>query len=185
MLVIGVTGHRYLTEVGKLQTGIDQALSRIDQHFPDQDWSVLSSLAEGADRLVFERAIAYKPSTHLVVPLPLPVEEYQIDFSARSSKDEFMRWLGLADEVIQLPGVTTRERAYQLAGEYILNHIDVLVAVWDGQGAQGQGGTGEIVAMARERGLPLAWVQSGNRRTGTRIPTSLGDRQGKVIFEWI
>ncbi len=66
---------------------------------------------------------------------------------------------------------------------YILEHCDVLVALWDGQSEQGKGGTGEIVAIARERGLPLAWVQCGNRQPGTNQPTLLRGRQGKVIFE--
>jgi hypothetical protein len=55
--------------------------------------------------------------------------------------------------------------------------------VWDGQGAQGQGGTGGIVAEARKCGLPIAWVHAGNRRPGTLEPTSLGAEQGEVSFE--
>ena len=65
----------------------------------------------------------------------------------------------------------------------MLARADVLVAIWDGQGAQGLGGTGGIVAEARERGLPLAWVHAGNRRPGTAEATSLGDEQGEVTFE--
>jgi hypothetical protein len=69
------------------------------------------------------------------------------------------------------------------AGLYVLVHCDVLLAVWDGRGAQGRGGTGGIVAEARRRGLPLAWVHAGNRVLGTARPTSLGAEQGRVSFE--
>lgn len=57
------------------------------------------------------------------------------------------------------------------------------IAVWDGQEAQGQGGTAAIVAQARQRGLPLAWIRAGNRRPGTQEPMILGEEQGKVSFE--
>ena len=41
----------------------------------------------------------------------------------------------------------------------------------------------EIVAQARERSLPLAWIHAGNRNPGTGFSTSLGPEQGKVTFE--
>ncbi len=49
----------------------------------------------------------------------------------------------------------------------MVTRSDVLLALWDGQNAQGQGGAGEIVALARQKGLPLAWVKCGNRLPGT------------------
>ena len=76
-----------------------------------------------------------------------------------------------------------RSEGYWLAGRKMLERIDVLIALWDGQISQGQGGTGEIVAIARQKGLPLAWVKCGNRRPGTGIATSLKEEQGKVSFE--
>jgi hypothetical protein len=61
----------------------------------------------------------------------------------------------------------------------------VLIAIWDGKTAQGQGGTGAIMARARQRGLPIAWVHAGNRKPGTQEPTSLGAEQGMVTFEHV
>jgi hypothetical protein len=40
---------------------------------------------------------------------------------------------------------------YALAGAYIAERADVLIAVWDGAPARGTGGTGDIVAW-RDRG---------------------------------
>ncbi len=108
MISIGVTGHRILAEIGKLQKGIDQALTRIERTFPGESWSVLSSLAEGADRLVVERIARVQPAARLVVPLPLPVDEYQKDFSSDQSKQEFLHWFNLAHEVISPPVVAAR-----------------------------------------------------------------------------
>jgi len=65
----------------------------------------------------------------------------------------------------------------------VLDRCDLLLAIWDGLAAQRQGGTGAIVAEARRRGLPLAWVHAGNRKPGTTEPTTLGDQQGTVTYE--
>lgn len=181
MVWIGVSGHRFLTEFEKLQTGVDQALVRIEQAFPGQDMSVVSSLAEGADRLVAQRALLR--GARLIVPLPLPQEDYLVDFTTPGSQQEFQELLARAAEVITLPPAETRNAAYEAAGLYVLDHCDVLLVVWDGQGAQGQGGTGAIVAEARHRGLPLAWVKCGNRKPGTDAAVSLGEEQGELSIE--
>lgn len=183
MVRIGVTGHRFLAEIPKLQASVDQALARIDAIFPRQPWAILSSLAEGADRLVVERVLLYKPDACLIVPLPLTQAEYLEDFETKASRAQFLSLLGLAAEVIPPPEASSRSEGYWAAGKYMLEHCDVLVTLWDGQGAQGQGGTGEMVAIARQRHLPLAWIHCGNRRPGTEQPTSLGEEQGEVSFE--
>ena len=84
--------------------------------------------------------------------------------------------------MITLPLALTRDEAYAAVGRYVLDHCELLIAIWDGQGAQGQGGAGEIVAQAHQRGLPIAWVHAGNRRPGTQEPTTLGGEQGIVTL---
>jgi hypothetical protein len=182
MVAIGVTGHRILTELDKVNAGVEEALRHIEQTFPGQPWTVLSALAEGADRLVVQRVLV-RAKARLVVVLPLAKDEYLADCAAPASRHEFLTLFAQAAEVIDLPQAPTRDAAYEAAGLYVFNHCDVLLAIWDGQGAQGQGGTGAIVAQARRRGLPLAWVHAGNRRPGTMEPTSLGIEQGRVTLE--
>jgi len=181
-LRVGVTGHRILAERERLETAIDEALTRFQETFPGRPLSVLSALAEGTDRIVARRALA-RPGTHLVAILPLPKAEYSDDFGPPESRQEFLTLLDQACEVINLPYPGTRNAAYEAGGEYVLDHCDVLLTIWDGQGAQGQGGTGAIVHRARQRHLPLAWVHAGNRKPGTLEPTTLGKDQGKVTFE--
>jgi hypothetical protein len=181
-LTLGVTGHRILTELDRITAGVDEALARIEQVFPARSLTVLSALAEGTDRLVVQR-ILRRPDTRLLVPLPLTKADYMADFASAESKQDFLSLLGQADEVVELAPTRTREQAYENAGLYILDHCNVLLAIWDGQGAQGQGGTGGVVARARERGLPIAWIHAGNRKPGTLEPTSFGAKQGMVTFE--
>jgi hypothetical protein len=181
-VTLGITGHRYLAEMDKIMAGVESALRRILSTFPDSNYRVLSSLAEGADRILAERFLLI-PSASLWVPLPLPEEEYLKDFETSESKEEFYRLLGKAERVIHLPATDKREEAYLAAGKYILENSNVLIAIWDGKPAQGMAGTGEVIALARERGLPMAWIHAGNRQTGKGLPGSLGSEQGKVTFE--
>ena len=182
IVALGITGHRYLTEMDKVMAGVESALRRILKTFPDANFRVLSSLAEGADQILVKRLLLV-PNACLWVPLPLPEEEYLKDFETSKSKEEFITLLGKAERVINLPVTDKREEGYLAAGKYILENSDVLLAIWDGKPAQGVAGTAEIVALARERGLPLAWIHAGNRLPGTGIATSLGPEQGKVTFE--
>jgi len=182
MITIGVTGHRFLAEVEKLTTSVDSALAKIERVFGDPKMQVISSLAEGADRLMVVQALA-RGKAALIVPLPFPEDEYLTDFSSETSKEEFHQLLAQAEEVLTLPPAPTREEAYASAGHYLLDHCQVLIAIWDGQDAQRVGGTGEIAAAARRRKLPLAWIQAGNRKPGTEEPTTLGENQGRVIYE--
>lgn len=182
MAIIGVTGHRILAEIEKIEAGVEQAIERIEKAFPREPLICLSALAEGADTVVAKKVIA-RANARLTVILPLPTDDYIADFRSTESKEEFLTLLGRADEVIRLPASESRDAAYQAAGFYVLDHCHALITVWDGQGAQGQGGTGEVVALARLRHLPIAWVKAGNRRPGTMDATSLGEDQGKVVFE--
>jgi hypothetical protein len=181
-LTVGVTGHRIMMELDKIETGLDEAFKKIKQTFPGQPLVVISSLAEGADRLVARRVV---PGTNdrLIVVLPLKEKEYLKDFKNARSKKEFRELLKKADLSLEMAAAPSREEAYEAAGNYVLNHCDVLITVWDGQGAQGVGGTGGIIAEARRRKMPIAWVHAGNRKPGTEEPTSLGKEQGEVSLE--
>ncbi len=179
---IGVTGHRFLMDEEKIARGIYEAVIKIEQEFPGEPLIVVSALAEGTDRLVAKRIMA-RNQANLLAILPLAKDEYRKDFKSRESKEEFDRLLSQALEVIEMPECDSRDEAYASAGRFVIEHSDVLIAVWDGKDAQGHGGTGEIVALARRRGIPIAWVHAGNRKPGTEEPTTLGEEQGKTSFE--
>jgi len=182
MIRIGVTGHRILADVERVEDGVRQALRRIADAFPGEPWTAVSSLAEGADQLVVQHILA-RAGSRLVVPLPLPTEDYLLDFGSSGSRERFRQLLARAAEVVELPAAQSRPQAYAAAGVYVVDHCEVLIALWDGQGGQGEGGTASIVARARGCGLPLAWVHVGNRKPGTVEPTSLGAEQGQVTLE--
>jgi hypothetical protein len=182
MVTIGVTGHRVLADLDKVTAGVDEALQTIGEAFPGQPLSVISSLAEGADRLVVRRALAH-PRTRVIVPLPLAPADYMTDFQSQESRTEFTSLLERADEVVVMHPSPSRQQAYATAGAWVLDQCDVLIAIWDGEPSGGFGGAGDMVAQARRRGVPVAWIRAGNRSPNSVKPTTLGDEQGQVSFE--
>lgn len=182
MTRIGITGHRFLSEIKKINQGIDTGLTQIETSYP-QPFTIISSLAEGADQRVVQRALKRWPNSPLIVPLPLPISIYRDQLTSREGRRVFDQLLPLASQVLPPPETFNLPKAYLLAGQLMLEMSDILIAIWDGQPVQGVGGTGQIVASAREKGLPIVWVHAGNRQPGTTLPTSLGSDQGKVSFE--
>lgn len=176
---LGVTGHRRLSEPGRVRRGIEEALDAIVARFGAGPITLLTPLAEGADRLVADCVLA-RPNGSLVVPLPLPMEEYSTDFATAESKEEFLRFVAAARQVVDLPSAPTREAAYEAVGKWVLDHCDVVIAVWDGRGGAG---TGKVAIEARTRAKPMAWVHAGNLDPTTKQPTSLGPEQGRVTLE--
>jgi len=182
LIRIGVTGHRILAEHHKIDRGVEEVLGRVEQLCPGESLTVMSALAEGADRIVARRVLA-RPGTRLVVALPLDESDYIRDFASEESRAEFSSLLELASKIERMPPAPAREQAYEAAGEYVLNNSDVLLTIWDGRPALGRGGTADIVSRARVRKLRIAWVHAGNREPGANEPTTLANEQGLVTFE--
>ncbi len=165
-LVVGVTGHRVLPDPVALVPAIGSALASIRQMAPALKhtplfFSVLSPLAEGADRLL-AREILPTPGAVLEAVLPMEKDQYAADFSSPQSVAEFHQWLARAKTVRILPSRRSRADAYEQAGRYVVEQCDVLLAVWNGRPADGQGGTAEIVRYALDNHCPVIWINAEN-----------------------
>lgn len=180
-ILIGVAGHRRLVANGALLNGISEALAAIKSAYPQSSFGLMSSLAEGADRLIAEAA-QQQLGVELIAVLPMPSDAYERDFNTQDSQDRFRELLGVSKKVVETSGGPSREQKYKAAGEFIAHHCDVFIAVWDGEPAQGVGGTAEIVALVRQLEKPLAIVTAGNREPGTDLPT-VAVNQGEVSLE--
>ena len=157
MTRVGVTGHRRLDVTAALERAIDDVLGRIAVAF-STPLTIVSPLAEGADQLVVRRAIALG-HRKLIVPLPLPQDDYLRSFELAEARGEFLRLVAQADEVVVMDEAPSHVDAYHAVGRWVLDHSEVLLAIWDGEPPRGEAGTGAIVDEARERGLPVAWVR--------------------------
>jgi alpha-D-ribose 1-methylphosphonate 5-triphosphate synthase subunit PhnL len=65
-----------------------------------------------------------------------------------------------------MPFETSGPEAYLAASRHLIDHCDLLLAVWDGAPATGSGGTAEAVDYAREHGVAVtvAWPSSARRK---------------------
>lgn len=163
-LVIGVAGHRPHALDGLDDARIrDQVhdvlllLSRLNPHA-----SLISPIAEGADRLVAREALELgMPLTCL---LPFERDLYRKDFTSRESIDEYEDLLRRAQCVRELPGVhgtsAERDTAYVAVSDAMLDQIELLIALWDGNESRGIGGTADTVHAALARGIPVIWIQA-------------------------
>jgi hypothetical protein len=177
LLTVGALGHRTIEQPDVIIRAVDQALDMIMSAFKATKITVVSSLAEGADRLIARRCMAL-PDSKLIAALPLPAEEYSQDFISPASVQEFQSLLNDADDVIVLSTGGDRLEAYRKAGAYLVDSCSVLVAIWDGLRARGPGGTADTVKLARNRNLPLAWIYSpppGTTTVRTPAPRNAGD----------
>lgn len=163
-IVIGVTGHREIENPAMLGAAVQTVLKNILRMAPALKntpllLSVLSPLAEGADRFI-AREILKAPGTLLEAVLPLEKAIYIRDFEADASKKEFEELLALAKSIRVLPPKDSRMESYEQVGRYIVEQCDVLIAFWNGKPSRGRGGTQEIVQYARDNRCPLVWIDS-------------------------
>jgi hypothetical protein len=177
-LRIGVTGHRPGPKLPEqARPKIAGALRRVFKALSDElaataagqpRWAfgqragelvVVSSLAEGADRMVAEAGL--EAGAGLDVVLPLPRADYEQDFETSKSRAEFAELLARANSVFELDrpeGPLSRKRGYEAAGLVMLAHADLLIAVWDEGEAAGIGGTAAIVEQAVSEGAPVLLI---------------------------
>jgi len=156
---IALSGHRQLDGLSGIELGVEIAEQRLLRSFPGRRFLLYSCLAEGSDQLLAGRLMETL-SAGLVAVLPLPEEEYAQDFQEAGSLGVFNRLKRLAAEVVSLEGERVRPAAYQAANDYLIRHCDVLVVIWDGLPARGEGGTGDMVVMARQTGKGLVWIHA-------------------------
>jgi hypothetical protein len=119
---------------------------------------VVSSLAEGADR-IFARAVL-RANGQLEAILPLDPADYRADFDSATSKQEFADLLAQAVVQEVIPPEPTRPDSYQSAGKRVVDRSDVMVFLWDGNPAQGVGGTAEIYEYAQHRKKAIFWIRT-------------------------
>jgi hypothetical protein len=165
-LVIGVTGHRDLcaSELPGIRERVRGLFQDLMARYPTRKLLLLTPLAEGADRLVAEEALALE--IQLRVVLPMPRELYYADFSSEQSVTEFNALYRRAADVLTLPiarhntlesiGVpgAARDLQYAQAGVFLSAHCHILLALWDGKTSGKLGGTAQVVRFHHQDIMP-------------------------------
>jgi hypothetical protein len=167
---VGVTGHRWNglrdADVQRLVAQVNSVLEYIQQTVGKLDPAIslclFSPVAEGSDRIVATVALKLAYELHCVLPFARHL--YEEDFESTKSKEEFREFLEKAETVLELPNQpvssATRNAAYTAAGRKVTAESAVLLALWDGREARGEGGTGQMVEEALEHSHPVIWINA-------------------------
>ena len=95
----------------------------------------------------------------------IPARKYRDGFDDENARRGYDELIGKAERTQRLPYVESTELAHMSGGKAVVLACDLLVAVWDGQPARGYGGTGDVVAFARRRQVPVEviWPEGATR----------------------
>lgn len=166
--VFGVSGHRDLirTDLPALRKQLQTVFDRFRSAYPNASFELLTPLADGADRVAAEVALAY--GIKLAVPMPMAQSDYERDFTTGESLSEFRRLLATANSQWELSGdqpnqsllsdSNGRTQRYAAVGDFIARASHVLILLWDGRDNQKTGGTA-WVKKRREHWVKLAEMQ--------------------------
>ena len=162
-LVIGITGHRDLRAEDReaLEAKVQEIFRTLEARYPNTPLALVSPLAEGADSLVARVAISH--GIRLIAPLPMTRDEYEKDFLAPGSLEEFRSLLLMASPWFSLPTQSadgrslSRDECYAQVGAYVASHCQILIAFWDGTDNGREGGTAQVVGF-KLRGVPRKFV---------------------------
>jgi hypothetical protein len=155
---IGVTGHTNLTEATiKL---VYAALRDLLAPNASEGLVGVTCLARGADQVFAQVVLDVGGSIEVVLPAP--------DYRSKIKSTNLATYdalLAAAKLVYVMPFDTSGRESYMAASEYLLTNTDEIMAVWDGEASGGLGGTADVVAAARERGVPvrIVWPTGAER----------------------
>ncbi len=186
-LNIGVTGHRLnrisQRQLDRLTPKVRPLLEQMAQTAHTPAISLVSGLAEGADRHLAELALAAGYGLHAL--LPFARATYEEDFADEASRQHFAHLMDQAEHITALTGRRANAaQAYRRAGHAMLDQSDVLLALWDGRPARGPGGTAEVVNEACCRRIPVIHVSMEPRAVPLLVwRRQGGERRGRTAYE--
>ena len=183
-LTIGVTGHRDLVadEIPALKEKVREFFLQLTNSFPQLDLQLINPLAEGSDCLVAD--VAQELGIKLIVPLPMPQEDYERDFTSPAAVEAFRETMkdarvihlrSLPESAGVMDTLEDRTRQYAQLGIFISNHSQVLLALWDGKSSTAPGGTASVV------NYHLTAVMPGYA-VAEESPNLLADNENDLVY---
>jgi hypothetical protein len=95
----------------------------------------------------------------------VPARKYRDGFAEEDARRGYDELIARRTYLQELEYVESTEEAHMAGGRAVVDNSDVLVAVWDGQPARGHGGTADVMAYARQRGVrvEVIWPEGATR----------------------
>jgi hypothetical protein len=162
---VAVTGHRPnrlpADQWPRLTRQLGEVMAQLEAEHPGRRFTLLSGLAEGADRLAAHAALAR--GWTLDAMLPFSRARYMEDFPEPDARSEFAALLARAAEIHEAFAADTYAdpaRPYAELADRLLAAADALLVIWDGAPSQGRGGTVDVMDRARAKGLLVIWLHA-------------------------
>jgi hypothetical protein len=94
----------------------------------------------------------------------VPAEEYLAGLPA-DAHEPYRLMYAQARRIHRCPFRESTPEAHMAASRFMVDRADRLFAVWDGEPARSYGGTADVVAYARETGMPVTviWPDGATR----------------------
>lgn len=165
MIRVGIVGHRFLKQKEASFAAV-QCREILKEMQEEHDVIVAcSAIAEGADSIFAEAALAL----NIPLDIVLPFDEYEFDFVEEKALDTFRSLKAAASSITQLPFGPRSNDAYEEGMHWILNGTDIIVAVWNGETNGGRGGTSDAVKHILNDGLDWIYIDIKNMATHVYI----------------
>lgn len=155
MATVGVTGHSNLTDrtAELARDELEQVLKPLSG-----DLIGMTCLARGTDQLFADVVLGLGGRLRVVVP----AADYFTTISDPRSRQRCENYLSAAELTIAMDFEKSGPSAYLAASRYLVDHCDMLIAVWDGSTSSG---TADAVAYARtrDRRIIVVWPDGAQR----------------------
>jgi hypothetical protein len=178
LIRIGITGHQFLPNPELFQNALHSVFTKIESQFVEARFEFYSPLAPGADTLVAR--LALQLNIPLIIFLPSEECEYLDSFVAEH-RSEYKQLAQKAQGIIHLPQQEGKNR-YEVIEDYLVEQMDYLITLWDGEEARGPGGTGEVVERFLRTGKPCAWVYAENGLQKDNVKHESIRAQGSIQY---
>jgi hypothetical protein len=159
--LVGFTGHEGLRPptMTLIKGVLRDRLARLAQR--DEMLVGVTMLGPGADQLFARVMLEVGGFLCVVVPARL----YRSQFEDEDAKEEYDRLYEQASYFEPLDYGPSTMIAHMEGARVVVHQSDKLLAVWDGQPARGRDGTADVVAYARDRGMPVEviWPEGATR----------------------
>lgn len=162
---LGVTGHRpHKLNAARLDViagDIGRVMDAIAARFEPRPLFCVTALAEGADTMAAEAALARH--WKLKSPIPFPAGHYARDFAKGPPLETFKRLMNVAsvvactDSRLELADETD---GYVAASVAMLEMSDAVIAVWDGAPTELRGGAYDTMMLALAVSQPVLWIDA-------------------------
>lgn len=155
-MIGGITGHQELGTLDDIAWVRRSIELQVAKKFITRG---VSCLAGGADQIFVETLLKMSIAYDVIIPC----EGYEEAFSGKKDLQNFRLQRIKAGRVWTLPFSSPSEEAFLAGGSCVVDQCGLLFAVWDGRPANGLGGTGDVVMIARALRKPVLHINPERR----------------------